>query len=234
MNRFTQAILLLMFLLIWFVPLLSMVVETVDILLMLPSTQGTVLKSSFVPTSDSYNSGWPLIHYQYTVDGTRYESDRLLPGFAGNGLFVWSQADVCDIQRQPGDEVMVHYCPFRPQHACFEYGWHKFSVTASCITWGGILAVLLWNRYAESRAMFAGVVLATSLVLFGGRGLLFGPAVFGFGRCVFRCSELHWLALIWLACCSIALAGHGARWWVNLPRHTGGHQSRGNCVRRTQ
>ena len=86
-----------------------------------PSTMGTVLMSS-VQSRRSGNSTsiYPVVVYQYSVNGQTYQSQTVKAGEQFFNVRVLGQAEET-VRRYPiGAQVMVYYNPANPQQSALE------------------------------------------------------------------------------------------------------------------
>jgi hypothetical protein len=122
-----------------------------------PSVDGSVLSAAIDRESRRSGSGsssttspiWrPLVSYEYAVDGTRHEGQRISYGEYATGEIAEAEAVV---KRYPlGAAVRVHYDPDDPRQAVLEPGtagipWF-FLAIGSVFSVIGVLLVVLMPR----------------------------------------------------------------------------------------
>jgi hypothetical protein len=86
-----------------------------------PGTMGTVLMSSVQSKhSDKSTSIYPVVVYQYVVNGKNYQSQTIKAGEQFFNVRVMGQAQET-VNRYPiGAQVMVYYNPANPQESALE------------------------------------------------------------------------------------------------------------------
>lgn len=101
-----------------------------------PTTEGTLIEHRLTQRHDGDGSSYQVkATYAYTVDGTRYESDRIAFGYgASNGRATHESLDQ---KLGSGSTVVVRYDPERPQEAVLSCGVNngiRFLLVFGC-TW---------------------------------------------------------------------------------------------------
>jgi len=124
-----------------------------------PTTKGKVVKSEVGSTaSDSRNRGnfFPIVNYQFSVDGTSYTGEKVIFGLDNS----WNATRAREvIKRYPkGADVTVYYTPEKPETCLLEPGikWQTFHVPGYGVLFiavGGILALSLKQnrRFTEQK-----------------------------------------------------------------------------------
>jgi hypothetical protein len=186
-----------------FGPPAALVWETYDMLSMSATTAATVRKSEV--NTGAHGTSRPVIRYAYRVGGVAYESDRYLPGFAGN-FGEWSGGGMAAWNFPVGREVVIHYRPAEPAHSCLEFGWHKWSLGLTLALCGTALAVFLQRRFWPT---FSAAGFSIPLPVLAGLLLI------GIGPNAVRPAVLPWY-LLGLVLGSAAL--YGVVWLYRLVR----------------
>ena len=86
-----------------------------------PSTTGTVLMSTVQSrrTGRSYST-YPVVVYQYQVNGTPYQSQRIKAGEQFMSIRVTGQAQATAARYPVGAKVTVYYNPSNPAESVLE------------------------------------------------------------------------------------------------------------------
>jgi hypothetical protein len=86
-----------------------------------PSTMGTVLMST-VQSKRTGNSTsiYPVVVYQYEVNGVSYQSQRIKAGEQFFNVRVMGQAQATAARYPVGAQVMVYYNPANPAESALE------------------------------------------------------------------------------------------------------------------
>ena len=96
------------------------------------ATEGSVVSSEQKNHRGNTRS---LVRYSYSVDGRRYETDRVRAGWISNKAYEAGAGAIAKSLR-PGSQVSVRYDSHHPEFALLEYGWPKWSVGFSLAVWG--------------------------------------------------------------------------------------------------
>lgn len=161
----------------------SLIWETVDLLRMGETTTGTVTGVKYVRGS---KSSWLLIHYTFSVNGQRYESERVLPGPSGKAQTT--------VGREKHQEIKVYYCRTNPAVCSLEYGWHKWSVGWTSMLVGGAFAVWAIRRPQTDGWKLAARCVATAFAAYGFLLIFFVTDTV-------RVRDLPWHILAWCIVC---------------------------------
>ena len=86
-----------------------------------PSVTGTVLMSSVQWGSGSHSgSSYPVVVYQYTVNGQSYQSQTIKAGEQYLNVRVMGQAQATVVRYPIGANVTVYYNPANPAESALE------------------------------------------------------------------------------------------------------------------
>lgn len=86
-----------------------------------PATMGTVLSSSVQSRrSGNSTSTYPVVVYQYSVNGQNYQGQTIKAGEQFFSVRVIGDAQATAARYQVGAQVMVYYNPANPQESALE------------------------------------------------------------------------------------------------------------------
>ena len=184
----------------------DLVVATVDLFRADSMAEGKV---ESVGVRDAGGGFRPVVAYTFSVDGKRYSSERVMPGFAGN-IGGWSTGDEFVRRYRKGQAVPVYYRSGDPGGSCFlAYGWFKWSFAIACfsVPWTVLVILALCVGESRFRPGFRSRVVVWWLAL-----LLFSAVALSDG--VLYCAKLFQYALfaIVLLGVAVAIAWSRARW----------------------
>lgn len=132
------------------------------------TTQGRIISSQ--PQNHRGNTR-SLIRYSYTVDGRRYESDRVRAGWISNKSYEAGAGELAKSLSE-GSKITVRYDPRHPEFALLEYGWPKWSLGFSLGVWGMLLGSYVFaaqDRRPSSHLLYGltrGICLLGFLIIF--------------------------------------------------------------------
>lgn len=105
-----------------------------------PFTSGRIL-TSYVSERVGRNGPWPIIHYEYRVNGKKFKSHIIQ--FGQNGSTRQHEAAATVARYKVGDVTRVYYNPHWPQQACLEPGTFQSEASLSIVGGAAIIATVL-------------------------------------------------------------------------------------------
>lgn len=99
------------------------------------ATPGTVISSE---QKEHRGNTLSVIHYSYSVNGHRYENDRVRAGWISNNGYEAGAGELAK-SLSAGSQITVWYDAGHPEFALLEYGWPKWSLGFSLAVWGLVL-----------------------------------------------------------------------------------------------
>lgn len=177
---------------------ISLAVETFDIVKMRGNAPGVVTNVEIVHGGKGTSGA--RITYEFRVNGVRYESQRVFPGFLGNGGTSTGGAGIAKLY-PVGQQVDVHFDDNHPARCCLELGWYQWSLGFACAVWGMVVGCACSQRPSPFKLV---------VVLLAWAGVLYSFGLIFFGPYAVRVTEMHWHLLAY----GVAFVIAAAYYWI--------------------
>ncbi len=110
-------------------------------------TEGVIVKSQVkkVENQISYDYYYPLIEYEYSVNGKKYKSDRIfLSKLESDYSTVKKIVDKFPV----GKKITIYYNPFNPEEAILKRNYHT-GMFIQTLVFFGMLSVFLYTLFID-------------------------------------------------------------------------------------